>query len=210
MADPGNLFDNPPVGQRDVTQPTVVTIGQVELDDNDAKYIEITDGIYTDYFIENSYEKDRHIYMDGITSPGGFQGASVAFFQLAAPTLLWICKWTAAKFAVSPLAPDSTSKDPNWVLLDDSLVTASFAMASDGVTPLYRLSGVYVYGHKNPSAQISNNVVYPRPPWLEDVFDRTVPLNSFQQGLSNSVGSSSSTGGSASIGGSFAKQVTGP
>lgn len=181
--------DNSPAPTAGVNA-AVITIGEVSADDSAAKYILPTDGgfIWTDYEINNRYESDKKIYMMGITSPGGFNGASVAFAQIASPTLLWICDWTASRFNKQPIAPNSASVNTNWILLDEHLEPAMLVVGEDGVTPYYRLSGTYVYGNLNPSAIVANDISFTRPPWLEDVFSRNMPLELFQSGLMEQTG----------------------
>src|SRR5258708_321376 len=128
---------------------TKVIVGSVSFDDQKALFHNDGNGVWTDYEIFNRYEGDKHIYMLGLTSPTPFQGKSVAFVQIAAPTLLWICEWTSCRVTKIPFVPNPVVSDPNWVLLDIYYETAGLAYASDGVSPLYRLSGVYVYGHAN-------------------------------------------------------------
>ena len=55
----------------------------------------------------------------------------------------------------------------------------------DGVTPLYRISGTYVYGCTDPSDDVFSDVVYPRPPWLIDAFDRFVQFGQFEEHIIN-------------------------
>lgn len=171
-----------------------VTVGTVSPDDNDADYADLGSDfdIFTDYEINSRYESDKHRYMAGITSPGGFQSNSVAFFQLASPTLLWIVDWTAAKFNSQPEIPAPLISPGfggiNWILMDEHYEPAKIAVASDGVTPIYRISGTYVYGHQNPDPQVLKNVAFGRPPWLEDVFDRTMPTSKWTQNLSTAQG----------------------
>lgn len=82
----------PPIGSNDTVQTS----------DNKAVYNDLgtsnTASITTDYMAYNTYEWDNHKFMGGVTSPNGFQGKSVVFYQLCNPTLLWICRWTACKF----------------------------------------------------------------------------------------------------------------
>lgn len=147
-----------------------VIIGQVQFDDAAAKFIPNNnqEGVYTDYHVIHRYESDRHTYMAGITSPGGFQNSKAAFFRLAAPTLLWIADWTALRFGDQPKAPDPYNlTNANWILLDVIPETKNIVVGPDGITPVYRISGVYVYGHKNPSDDVFDDVQYPRPPWLD-------------------------------------------
>lgn len=175
MALPSNA-PNPEAGPEFINAATV-TIGQVIVSDNAANIQDSTNGvgIYTDYKIMSRYEKDRHIYMIPLATPLGFRGQSAAFAQLAAPTLLWICDWTAARWKVKPEVPNPASRDPNWVLLDDHWEPGQEVLGPDGTSVLYRISGCYIYGHKNPNAQTHRNINWTRPPWLVDVYDRSVP-----------------------------------
>lgn len=176
------------------------------------------DGIFADFMVFNEYENDAHTYMMGVTSPEGFQGASVAFCQLASPTTLWVCRWTACKAGGQPEIPSPITSDPNWVLLDTLPQTAMQGLMPDGVTPLFRISGVYVYGHKKPAAGIGisssagnqagsmNGVAaftdmrYPRPVWQDDDFTRTIDLNKLQQNVIDVKGSRPPVGLGVAIG----------
>src|SRR5690242_2432545 len=101
------------------TPSAVITVGPLSANQpGTAKYAGEKDTQNADYIINNRYESDKHIYMAGITSPGGFSGNSVSFFRLSSPTLLWICDWTAASWNKPPLSPDPNVNDPNWVLMD--------------------------------------------------------------------------------------------
>src|ERR1700722_14672416 len=96
-----------PAGGSTIVTPTAqVTIGTVTATDTLSKLVTNTTVIWNDYMVKNRYEGDNHIYMMGITSPNGFQGASVAFAQLASPTLLWIAEWTASCFGQQPVVPN--------------------------------------------------------------------------------------------------------
>lgn len=162
-----------------------VNVGTVTANDSNGRYLDPGDSIWTDYVIHNRYERDGCRYMMGITSPGGFQGASVAFTQLASPTLLWICDWTASRISIKPIIPNPISQDPNWVLLDDWYEPCHEDLLPDGVSSVWRISGTYVYGHTNPNAIATMNINFPRPPWLDATSDRTVPNSSLQQNLSD-------------------------
>ncbi len=163
---PGNVISSSEAGAQ-------VVVEEITFDDNAGRYIE-TDGIFTNYEVTSHYERDRHRYMLGITSPGGFAGDSVAFVQLAAPTLLWVVEWTASKLLAQPEVPAPTSVDARWVILDEHVDLPKITVAPDGVTPLYTISGVYVYGCRNPSPVIFTDTIFPRPPWLQDAFQRTI------------------------------------
>ena len=156
-----------------------------------ASYIEESQGFgHPDYMIVNRFEKDHHTYQIGVASPGGFQGNSVAFVKVASSTLTWICDWTTSRVGAQPIIPDPTSLDPNWILLDEVYQPVMITVMPDGNTPVYRISGTYIYGLKNPNATTIRNAYFGRPPWLENTFDRTVPTTSLQQGLSSITGGS--------------------
>lgn len=161
-----------------------VEIGEIDFDDNDAKFKpQESTSSFTNYIIHNRYEKDSHRYMAGVTSPGGFQGNSVAFFATENPTLLWISDWTACKWRNPPEIPAPVLADKDWVLLDEHYEPYRLGIARDGVTPLYRISGTYVYGKRNPQAVTVKDLIFPRPPWLQNEFDQTMPENKLQAGL---------------------------
>lgn len=144
--------------------------------------------IFVDYEVRNHYERDGHIYMAGLTSPTPFQGNSVAFFQLAAPTLLWIADWTAARFFQQPPIPDPNSVGDNWILLDGHFTLADIKPGPDSETPFYRITGTYIYGCKNPSSEITRELEFGRPAYLNaDTFPRTISLEALQPGIINNV-----------------------
>lgn len=164
-----------------------VAVGQIAFDDSAGRFIpnQEDDGVFTDYAIIHRYENDGHVYMAGITSPGGFQGNKAAFFKLAANTLLWIADWTAMRVGRQPTIPKPTDlADSNWVLLDRIPETVNVVFGPDGVTPVYRISGTYVYGHKNPSNDVFDDVRYGRPPWADTTgVSRRVDSDSVAGGL---------------------------
>lgn len=161
-----------------------VSIGNIEIDYT-ARYSNddgFDGGIWTDYMVKNFYEGDEHVYMTGITSPNGFQGKKAAFFQLAAPTLIWVCRWTACKFNVKPAVPSFAPPNEHWILLDKHLEPVMMGLAGDGVSPLFRLSGTYTYGCDNPDAV---KLSFPKAPWMDDSVDRSIQGSQFQMGISD-------------------------
>lgn len=165
-----------------------ITFGAVEENPN-YKPPTNANQVFMDLMYCNRYEGDAHRWMLGISSPNGFQGASTAFVQLAAPTLLWICDWTVAQYNTVPQVPDPFSVGSEWVLLDMHVEPAMLGLAPDGGSPLYRISGTYVFGHKNPG-NFSNYqtspfaiAAFPKPQWMADTFTRTVPAASLTAGL---------------------------
>lgn len=123
-------------------------------------------GLWSDYYIHNSYFTDGQKYMMPISSPGGFYSASVAFVQLASETLLWTCQWTATMQGAQPTVPDPDAlSDPDWVFLDQLIEPAMVELLPDGQTYIYTINGVYWFGHQNPDQA---QVAYPKAPWLLD------------------------------------------
>lgn len=170
-----------------------IDVRPLQFDSEDGRYDKSSsspdkNAIWADYIVVNRYERDLHRYMMGIASPEGFGGDSVAFVQLANPTLLWICDWSASKYGEQPRIPDPEPRNRNWILLDHHWELNSLDIPGDGQTPYYRISGTYVYGNKNPSDKLQKDAVFPNPPWLEDVFERTVPESAIIQGISDTGG----------------------
>lgn len=164
-----------------------VLVGLVQPDGTSSKFI--NKGTYNDYQITNRYEKDGHIYMMGLTSPGGNPTTGTcAFVQTAIPTLLWISDWTACKWTDQPEIPNPVSYNANWVLLDEHIETAMMAVGSDGVTPLYRCTGTYTYGNVYPNAYLVNDISYGRPPYIEDNIPRNMPTSKLTPNLINNFG----------------------
>lgn len=122
--------------------------------------------VITDYRIRCHYERDYHRYMMGIASPGGFQNNTAAFVQLASETLLWVADWTGARFLQKPMVPDPTNVGAGWVLMDVWLDPAEIVLSQDGTSPLYRLTGTYIFGQQNPGQNFYSNVSIPAAPWF--------------------------------------------
>lgn len=174
-----------------------VTVAPIQADDEEGHFSEMADptAIWADYMVINKYEDDQHVYMMGITSPNGdITGDTAAFVQLATKTLIWITDWTACRWKEKPEIPDPESRDPNWILLDAVYEPAQETIGPDGVTPLWRMSGTYIYGRKKvDTVRTLRTINFPRPPWLEDFADRTVPETVLRTGISDIGGSYSLT-----------------
>lgn len=157
--------DNPLTGDEASVFEADVNIGLVTLDvSNNALYNleEINNGIYTDYMVINHYWSDGHIWMMGMTKIDE-GGDKAAFCKMAGSTLLWIADWTGEKSGFEPSKPDPDPKDDNLVLLDSIVEPMSMMEKPDGQTIVYRISGTYVYGFKDPSKA---TFYYGRPPWM--------------------------------------------
>ncbi len=162
-----------------------VTIGEFTDLGEGAAYTDQDSGaaVWADYQLRNRYEKDGHLYMMGNTSPDRFQNKSVSIVQLAHPTYLWIADWTCARFDTKPKIPDPRIKYSDWVLLDTHYDLGNLTVGADGSIAYYRISGTYFYGHLNPPDNDLSVLVWPRPPWLEDFFDRFVPVDLMETNL---------------------------
>ena len=167
-----------------VSTSSIVTNNTEDLKAQDTKGIFIDDrpgevySIWTDFRVVNYFEYDMRRYMGAITSPTGFQGDTVAFYQLGAPTLLWISRWTACRIHHGPVIPNPDKlNDTDWVVLDKQYEPMHLIMMRDGVTPLYRISGMFSFGHRKPDrfGNILTLMNYSRPPWVPN--DQRAPRN---------------------------------
>ena len=153
-----------------------------------------TPGQYTDYVINNHYFRDGHVYQMGLTSPKSFKGASCAFVQLAAATLIWVADWTASRTGLPPEIPSpsllltiirqasAALGFEQWILLDENVETAGITeLEADGVTTDYRISGTYVYGCTNPQIELVKHLVFGLAPYIgqDGTLHRRVPDRTF-------------------------------
>jgi len=166
---------------------TVVSASAISFDSNDGKFTEEIDPsfVHLYYKIVNRYEKNNGVYMAGLTAPNGFNGASVGFVQIHAPTLLWICDWTAMQANQVPKIPSTVPFSSDWIYLNGWYDLPDVKPAADGTSPIYSITGTYFYGHKNPSSVDVNNLNFPICPWVEDSFPtgRTVSQGFLTPGL---------------------------
>ena len=178
-------------GAQDAFKPPklTVTFGKVVDNPNYNGPAPETGQVFLDLMMNSRYEQDGHRYMAGVSSPAGFAGMTAAFFQLAAPTLLWICDWTVAQFNTEPEVPDPFSVGDQWVLLDLHVEPPMMGLAPDGISPLRRISGTYVFGNKYAGDMSSYTTSafaiaqWPRPQWMADTFQRTIPASSLKSDL---------------------------
>lgn len=164
-----------------------IEISPLEETDSDGKFVEPDDGRITwgPYKIKNRYFKDRHKYALAIASEEGIPESqnTTAVVTLARPTLIWVCTWFGEKTYVKPEIPNADISNPLWELLDDIYTLDDVIVGADGTTPIYRIGGTYIYACLRPSAVTINDLQYPRPPWIEDVFSRTVDPEQLTDGL---------------------------
>lgn len=172
-----------------------VTVGPIQGDGDSA--IAYKDGdqkaAWTDTYTVNRYEKDGHRYLIPLTTPSGFNGAKAAIVQLAEPTILWICDWTVSRLKLMPKVPDPISVDPKWVIMDEHIEEPEMRVMADGATVYYRISGTYVYGCINPSPTLLQNTIFPKPPWMEDIFNRKPDASIYDPTISSTGNTSQGT-----------------
>lgn len=158
----------------------------------------------TDYTIKHHYENDYHRFMMGVTAINN----GPAIVQLAGKTLLWVCDWTAASLGAHPVIPDSVpERIEKWVLLDECYVPVSVVAVTDGITPLYRISGTYIYGCLVPNAKAIRDVVFPVGAWMKaSEFERAIDEKWVKKGYTDSNQQSSQGGGTVSQQGGAAGQ----
>lgn len=169
--------------QKNVT----ILVEDIFAKDNFGKYVDdggssaVSNDIWTDYIIKNRYEKDKHIYMMGVASPDGFSTGSsskkntVSFVQLASQTQLLIVDWTCERANKKPTIPNPNIQDEDWVLMDEHIEPDMVDLDPDGITYIWRISGSYFYGCKNPGSNATQKTFFPKPPWLkEDATARTL------------------------------------
>ncbi len=175
---------------------TVVT-GDVPFDGSQPVSKDGDGAPYADCTSVNRYDVDKQIFMLPVSSPDGFNGDTAAFVQLAAPTEIWMHDWTVARLEGRPNVPDPTPEDPNWVFLRATPELHVIGLAPGSESPLYRISGTYVYGRKTAPDSFYQTVVYPVQQAVEkDAFPRTVTANQLEKGLSDVTG-----GGGGPVGG---------
>jgi hypothetical protein len=166
------------VGILDVEKNTEFDVDELNPVNNDAY------SIWDDYEVHCTYDKNPHRYCMGTTDTTTSQptnAATVAFVQLSHPTLIWIADWTAARYNSKPFIPSADIGGSEWILLDERIDPGMITLDADGITPLYRISGTYVFGHTHPAAKLAKNVDFAIPPWVDaDKFNRAVTDDMFQ------------------------------
>lgn len=175
----------PPVAQPVTPAPIV---GSLTYNQSPAIKEDQEPGQYADYLIRMKYHRDLRRYALPLSSLTGFQGFTTAFCRLAAPTLTLSIEWTACKTVVPPKIPDPELRSNDWVLLDVMPETVNKVVMNDNASPLYRISGIYVYAHRRPSQALLGDTCIPRPPWLERTFETTIREDRLDDTLVDLVG----------------------
>lgn len=187
---------------------TTLGVGDVEFDDSGTSFIKNPSqgGIIADCMIHNHYERDRHVYQAGLTSPEPFNGALVGMVRLANDTLLWVCEWTVCQANRTQHPPVvDPSPPPGWELMDVQVTPAMISVGPSGIDEVFRISGVYVYGCLAPQQGLLSDVVYPYPPWVQRGLPRLVPTSALDYYLKHpqpGVGTGGTNPGTTGGGGS--------
>ncbi len=157
-----------------------VTFGQVTAGNDQAGRVKARPGgVFTNYGIKNSYEKDTHTYMAGVSSPNGFNGQKAAFFQLYTDTLVLVCRWTAVRWGKQPIIPSEKPSNQNLQYLYGHVETMNVTTGPNWNTALYSINGTYVYGFKTFDPALLNNVSFALDPRFQDTFTngRNMPVS---------------------------------
>ena len=76
-----------------------------------------------------------------------------SFANVANETLKRVCYWTAEKVNVPPMMPNPDLNSDNSVLLEKKFTPTSVDLASDGLSQIFTIKGMYVYGIKDPTQE---------------------------------------------------------
>lgn len=201
---PGVTPTNPIVSPNDnVPDATVTVVDSLDSGDIYALFNETEQDVgalFPDCMVTGRYEGDPHRYMLGITSPNGYGGNAAAFVQLTAKTLLWVVDWTVSSTLGLAGIPDPDQSSPDWVLLADWIEPAPVSAMPDGTTAIYRISGTFVYGKKNPSEFTYQDVTIPKMPWIAPgSFSRTISKKNLDSSILKDDGGGSSSQDGVSV-----------
>lgn len=185
---PSVIDDNPQVSPNDqIPDAQVTVVDSLDSGDISALFLDTEENVgalFPDCMVTGRYEGDQHRYMLGITSPNGYGGNAAAFVQLAAKTVLWVVDWTVSSTLGLAGIPNPDLSNPDWVLLADWVEPAPVSALPDGTTPIYRISGTFVYGKKKPSQWTYEDVVIPKMPWIEPgSFSRTITSSNLDSSI---------------------------
>ena len=162
------------------TKQASVVVGDIPITSADALYqSDGVAGIYTDYMVRNHYYFPQGNVMVGVTDTGGFQNMGSAFMCLENPQATWLADWTAEKRGSPPVIPTWKTDDPNVVLLARWFDPDMLELMADGSSVVYRISGTYYYGFKDPDKA---RLYHGRPPWMQSSVSMRV-LGRFKTGI---------------------------
>ncbi len=147
--------------------------------------------MYPDYQIRGRYESDPKLFMMSATANSSLGSQSqqsslpsIAFVQLAMPTLLWVVDWTICRLSDQPVAPSPTPATSDWTVLGQQYHTAAIMLSPDGTTPIYRFSGTYIYGCNISTTDVFEKCRFAIPPYI----NQAVIPNRYMLGANAQVG----------------------
>jgi hypothetical protein len=185
---------------------TELVTGEITYDGDALGYATDGDALnlaYGDFQCWNQFDSGRLTFAGSNTSPTAFGGAVTSVVRLGAPRVIWTCEWTACRMGAEPDVPDPESPPAGWTLLDANLTNAAAGIGPDGVSPIYRVSGVYSYVKGVPATGGPfAEAFYPRrPETRENAFKRFTSAARLRRDLA-----APGTGSSSSAGPAFAVQ----
>lgn len=160
---------------------TTTIVPSLSFNDTDFNQDAISDGIMTVYIIETDYFWDEHVLQMPVMST---DVTTASFANLANETLKRVCYWATEKANVPPPMPDPDLNGGNSVLLEKKFTPMSIELGADGVTRVYTLKGMYVYGIKDPTQEI---MYFGVPAYIDEDYNET-SLGDYQHGIIDSLG----------------------
>lgn len=118
------------------------------------------DGFYTDYRIHMQYIRD-----EGVTPRTEMrEDGHTHYLKTRAKSLRLRVKWTAERVGGKPVIPTTETGDKNVVVCGRTRWDpGTLDVREDGVTPVFRSSGVYTFGFIDPKKADLGGAV---PPWV--------------------------------------------
>lgn len=159
---------------------TTTIVPSLDLSDTNFYQNFIDDGVVTVYIIESDYFWDQHVLQMPIMST---EVTACSFANLANQTLKRVCYWSAEKANSAPAMPDPDLNGDNSTLLEKRFTPMSIDLAADGVTKIYTLKGMYVYGINDPDEE---TMYYGIPPYIDDDYS-TTSFGNYQHGIIDSL-----------------------
>jgi hypothetical protein len=135
-------------------------------------------GIYGDYNISEAYETDYHtLQMPKATTADH----NASFAVVAQPTMKKVVNWTATKANDWPDLPKAETSDPNEILLFKYVTGRNIELAADQLTPVYIITGRYIYAYVDPDLV---NMYVGVPPYVDwPISDSAIPPDKFVDGI---------------------------
>jgi hypothetical protein len=105
---------------------------------------------YTQYIIKVDYLWDNGVLQLPMAEPAEGTLVECEVVHHCAPYGKKVVSWTATRAGVKPILPDPTPQDDNEELEGFVVSPLSSVLQADGVTKMYKVTGVYTYILKTP------------------------------------------------------------